>query len=98
VSTTVPFAGSVAEEIVFGPPSTSVSLVSTGTLVAEASSRTVALSPTAAGGSSTETTSIARVSSPVEPISSVALNVTVRGVVDGDSLEFTYVTARSAAW
>ena len=52
VSATVPFAGSEAEEIVFGPASTSVSLVSTVIAVATASSSTVALSFTATGGSS----------------------------------------------
>ena len=83
--TTVPFAGSDAEPIVFGPPSTSVSFVSTGTAVAAASSSTVALSLTATGGSSTATTVTPLVSEPVLAVSSVTVNVTVRAAVDGAS-------------
>ena len=98
VSTTVPCAGSVALEIVFGPPSTSVSFVSTGTAVAAASSRRVAESPTATGGSSTGVTAIVRVSLPVAVSTSVAENVTVRESDEGFSLELWYLTARSAAW
>ena len=83
VTTTVPFAGSDAEPIVIVPPSTSVSFASTGTAVAAASSRTVALSLTATGGSSTATTVRPLVSDPVLAVSSVTVNVTVRGAVDG---------------
>ncbi len=71
--------------IVFGPASTSVSFVSTGIAVAAASSRTVALSLTATGGSSTATTVRPLVSEPVLAVSSVTVNVTVRAAVDGAS-------------
>ena len=81
--TTMPFAGSEAEAIVFGPPSTSVSFVNTGTAVAAASSRTVALSLTAVGGSSIATTVMPLVSEPLRAVSSVTVNVTVRAAVDG---------------
>ena len=56
MTTTVPLAGWVMEEMVFGPPSTSVSLASTLMAVALASSFTVALSVTATGVSSTQVT------------------------------------------
>ncbi len=58
VITTVPLAGWVIDAIEIGPPSTSVSLASTSTAVAAASSVTVALSPTATGGSSRQVTVI----------------------------------------
>ena len=83
VSTTVPFAGSDAAEIVFGPASTSVSLFGTSTAVAAASSSTVALSLTAVGGSSTAVTVSPLVSEPLRDVSSVTVKVTVRGAVDG---------------
>ena len=54
--TTVPFAGWVTVSIVFGPPSTSVSLANTSIAVAGSSSATVAESSTATGGSSTQVT------------------------------------------
>ena len=56
VSTTVPFAGSEADAIVFGPPSVSVSLASTSIAPAPESSATVALSLTAVGGASAQVT------------------------------------------
>ena len=71
--TTVPFAGSVTEPIVFGPPSGSVSFASTSTAVAVASSSTVAASFTAVGGSSTQVTVTETVA--VEPPLSVYVNV-----------------------
>jgi hypothetical protein len=99
VSTTVPLAGSLADEIVIGPASTSVSFVSTGIDVAAASSSNVAESLTATGGSSTATTSIVRVSLPVAPGWSVAAKVTVRSsTASGAWLLFVYVTAASASW
>ena len=49
VSTTAPLTGSDADAIAFGPRSGSVSLVSTATAVAPASSATVAPSSTAVG-------------------------------------------------
>jgi hypothetical protein len=85
VSTTVPFAGSDADEIVFGPASTSVSFVSTVIAVAAASSSTVALSFTAVGGSSTPLTVMPLVSEPLRAVSSVTVNVIVRDSVDGFS-------------
>ena len=69
MSTTVPLAGSEADAIVMGPPSVSVSLASTSIAVAAASSRTVAESFTAVGGSSTQVTVIETVA--VEPPLSV---------------------------
>ena len=54
----MPLAGSVAEAIVFGPPSPSVSLANTLIVVALESSATVAASSTATGGSSTAVTVI----------------------------------------
>ena len=71
--TTVPFAGSDAEPIVFGPPSGSVSFASTSIALAPESSRTVALSLTAVGGSSTQVTVTETVA--VEPPLSVYVNV-----------------------
>ncbi len=65
VRATVPLAGWVAEAIVFGPASGSVSLVSAGTAVAAADSATVAASLTATGLSSTQVTVIDTVA--VEP-------------------------------
>ncbi len=56
VSTTVPFAGSLAETIVIVPPSGSTSLANTAIAVARSSSVTVAASLTATGGSSTQVT------------------------------------------
>jgi hypothetical protein len=56
--TTVPFAGCVTDATEIGPPSMSVSLVSTVTLLAPESSPTVALLLTATGGSSTHVTVI----------------------------------------
>jgi hypothetical protein len=96
--TTVPFAGSDAELIVIGPPSTSVSLVSTGIAVAAASSNTVALSFSAVGGSSVAVTVTPFVSDPVRAVASVTVKVTVRAAVDGMSEPLRYVTSRSAAW
>ena len=81
--TTVPFAGSVAESIVIGPPSGSVSFASTLIAVAAASSRTVAESATAVGASSTHVTVIETVA--VEPPFSVYVNVS--GLVPGGSLQ-----------
>ena len=52
----VPFAGCVMALIVIGPPSTFMSLASTGISVAAASSATVASSSTATGRSSTQVT------------------------------------------
>ena len=52
----MPFAGSLADWIVLGPPSGSVSLASTSTLVAPESSPTVEASFTAVGWSSTQFT------------------------------------------
>ena len=49
---TVPWAGWVAEAIVFGPPSVSVSLAKTSIGVAPESSATVFVSLTAVGGMS----------------------------------------------
>ncbi len=65
VSTTVPWAGSVADAIALGPASGSVSLASTLTADATASSLTVALLLTATGLSSTQVTVIETVA--VEP-------------------------------
>ncbi len=58
VSTTVPWAGSVADAIAIGPASASVSLASTLTAVGAESSPTVALLSTATGWSSTQVTVI----------------------------------------
>ena len=71
--TTVPFAGSEAEPIVFVPPSESVSFASTSIALAPESSPTVALSLTAVGGSSTQVTVTETVA--VEPPLSVYVNV-----------------------
>ena len=71
--TTVPFAGWVTEAIAFAPPSGSESLASTSIAVAAASSATVAESPTAVGGSSTQVTVTETVA--VEPPLSVYVNV-----------------------
>ena len=62
---TVPWAGWVAEAIVFGPPSVSVSLASTSIAVAPESSATVFVSLTAVGLSSAQFTVTATVA--VEP-------------------------------
>jgi hypothetical protein len=73
VSTTVPFAGSDADAIVFAPPSASVSLASTSTALAPESSSTVAVSLTGVGGSSTQVTVTDTVA--VEPPLSVYVKV-----------------------
>ena len=67
--TTAPWVGWLTLAIVFGPPSLSVSLASTLTVVAAASSSTVFVSFTAVGGSSTQVTVTATVA--VEPPFSV---------------------------
>jgi hypothetical protein len=69
----VPFAGSLAEAIDFGPPSPSVSFVRTSIAVAAASSPVEPESPTASGESSTHVTVIDAVA--LEPPSSVYVNV-----------------------
>ena len=83
VNTTVPFAGSEADAIVFGPPSVSVSLASTSIALAAESSPTVAVSSTAVGASSPHVTVTETVA--VEPPLSVYVNVS--GVVPGGSLQ-----------
>jgi hypothetical protein len=83
VSTTVPFAGSEADAIVFAPPSVSVSLASTSIALAAASSARVALSLTAVGGSSPQVTVTDTVA--VEPPVSVYMKVS--GVVPGGLLQ-----------
>ena len=95
---TVPFAGCVTDETAIGPPSTSVSLVSTKTIVTPESSPTVVESLTATGLSSMDVTWTLFVSEPLRVVSSVTLNVTVRSRVDGLSEGLAYVTSRSAAW
>jgi hypothetical protein len=70
--TTVPFAGCVTEEIVFGPASTSVSFVRTPTVLAPESSATVGASFTATGGSSTAAIVTACVSGTPKPLVSRA--------------------------
>ena len=81
--TTVPFAGSSTDAIVFGPPSVSVSLASTSIALAAESSATVALSSTAVGASSPQVTVTDTVA--VEPPLSVYVNVS--GVVPGGLLQ-----------
>ncbi len=63
-----------------------MSLARTAIAVAAASSRMVALSLTATGGSSTGVTVMLRAAVPVAPPTSVALNVTVRAAATGLSL------------
>ena len=67
--TTVPLSGWVTEPIAFGPASMSVSLLSTETGLALASSATVAESFTATGRSSMQVTATATV--PIAPPLSV---------------------------
>ena len=95
---TVPFAGCVTDETAIGPPSTSVSLVSTKISVAPESSPTVVESFTATGLSSPAVTCRFFVSEPLSAVSSVTVNVTVRSSVDGLSELLAYVTSRKAAW
>jgi len=79
----VPFAGSEADAIVFGPPSVSVSLASTSIAPAAEFSATVAPSSTAVGESSAQVTVTETVA--VEPPLSVYVNVS--GVVPGGLLQ-----------
>ncbi len=95
---TVPFAGCVTDETAIGPPSTSVSFVSTKISVTPESSPTVVESFTATGESSMPVTNSIVVSEPVSATSSVTVKVTVRAAVEGLSDVFLYVTSRSAAW
>ncbi len=82
--TTVPFAGCVTDATEIGPPSMSVSLASTLTVLAPESSPTVTMSFTATGGSSTHVTVIETVAD--EP-PGVSVYVNVSSVVPGGLLQ-----------
>ena len=95
VSTTVPFAGSDADAIVFAPPSGSVSLASTSIAVAAESSATVAVSSTAVGASSTQVTVTDTVA--VEPPLSVYVKLSGPAVVGVGLVGQARARARRAA-